>query len=101
MNKVYAATCSYMLYTVNVAITNNTQQLYIVLTRNNIIIVPKFNSKCSDGDCTLTDHRSVFPVPAVVHSYSIVDAVRESRLITKAVDIIQVDGLGCVRTIKS
>ena len=56
--------------------------------------------KCSRGDCTLTDHRSIFPVSTVVHSYSIVYAVRKSWFITKAVDIIQVDGEIPVGSIK-
>ena len=40
-------------------------------------------------------------MPAVVHPNSIVDAVRESRLIAKAVDIIQVDGHVSVSSVES
>ena len=41
---------------------------------------------------TLTDDGSIFIVSTVVHPNPIVEAVRQSRLISKAVDIVKVDG---------
>ena len=40
----------------------------------------------------MTDDRSILPMSAVVHSDPIMDAVGQSRLVSKAVDIVEVDG---------